>query len=382
MTEKIVGMLLTTFVEDALGNNRNDSGAAEEFIDDQLRDYEQRLDEAEKRLADFKRENVGLMPGDKGDYYTRLQAAMTELGATRAKLDLALQGRAELERQLVGEEPVFGIMADDSSNSTIDARIAQNEAEIADLLVRFTDEYPGVVSRRATIERLKQEREAQKARAPLKVTAPNPLDVNPVYQQIKVQLSAADVEVVTLKGQLAAQQQDVDHLKGLVDTIPDIERRLTALNRDYQVTQQRYAELLQRRETVRLTAQVGQAGNHVKFRIIDPPLASLNPVSPNRTILLAGVLAAAFGIALVVAFVLNQLNPVVITSADLRHLAGLPVLGTITRVLTESQRKARRNRALLFAVGCATLILVLGIAVLFQGPAADFVSKVVAGRFA
>ena len=108
--ETVVKTLLDSFVEDALGERRTESGAAAEFLESQIGEYELRLDEAEERLAAFKRENIGLMPGETGDYYTRLQAAMVTQEEIRADLRLATDRRAEYERQLIGEEPQFGIM--------------------------------------------------------------------------------------------------------------------------------------------------------------------------------------------------------------------------------------------------------------------------------
>jgi hypothetical protein len=54
-------------MEDSLGIKRDDAGVAERFISQQLADYERKLLEAESRLAEFKKTNVGLMPGTQGD---------------------------------------------------------------------------------------------------------------------------------------------------------------------------------------------------------------------------------------------------------------------------------------------------------------------------
>ena len=76
---RVVQALLDTFMEDSLGIKRDDAGVAERFISQQLADYERKLLEAESRLADFKKTNVGLMPGTSGDYYQRLDQSMAQL---------------------------------------------------------------------------------------------------------------------------------------------------------------------------------------------------------------------------------------------------------------------------------------------------------------
>ena len=74
---KVVQAMLDLFVEGALSDTRSDSEMARRFIDQQIDAYEQRLEQAEQRLADFRRENVGMLPGDRGDYYQRLQSAQS-----------------------------------------------------------------------------------------------------------------------------------------------------------------------------------------------------------------------------------------------------------------------------------------------------------------
>ncbi len=63
MAKRVVQAVLQIFVEGNLGASRKDMDSARRFLDDQIRDYEQQLAEAETRLADFKRKNMGFLPG-------------------------------------------------------------------------------------------------------------------------------------------------------------------------------------------------------------------------------------------------------------------------------------------------------------------------------
>ena len=61
----VVDSLLTAFVEKSLGADRTDSAQAQQFLQDQIREYDERLTAAENKLATFKRENVEIMPESK-----------------------------------------------------------------------------------------------------------------------------------------------------------------------------------------------------------------------------------------------------------------------------------------------------------------------------
>ena len=66
LAKNVVQSYLTLFVESNLGQSRRDSDAAGEFLDEQIKQYEAQLTTAERRLAEFKQENAGLLPGERG----------------------------------------------------------------------------------------------------------------------------------------------------------------------------------------------------------------------------------------------------------------------------------------------------------------------------
>ncbi len=385
--ELVVKTLFDNFVESALGERRHDSGAANAFVDQQIAEYERRLNEAEERRAGFKRDNIGLMPGETGDYYTRLQKSMQSLEQTRAELRLATERRTEYQQQLEGEEPVFGVVTTAGSDGGgpvggTDALIAQYEAELSKLLIRYTDNHPDAVALRQTIDRLKAQRQQEdlgrgKGAGPSRVTS-GPLESNPVYQRMRMGLSEAEVDIATLKSKLAADEKSVQDLQKLVNTIPEIERQLTALNRDYEVTRNQYETLLKRRESLRMTGDVEETGDQLQFRIIDPPRASLAPVGPDRQLFLVATAVIALGVGAALAFVLQQIYPTVTTRRELRDITGLPVIGTVTFAQDAGQRAASKRRLLVFGASAAALPLVLAVAVLLQSRAHRLIAELIA----
>ena len=72
---QVVSNLLNTMIENTLNSTRTDTVSAQKFLDSQIANYEERLSEAEQKLAEFKKENVGFMPDERGGYYMRLQRA-------------------------------------------------------------------------------------------------------------------------------------------------------------------------------------------------------------------------------------------------------------------------------------------------------------------
>jgi hypothetical protein len=95
-----------------------------------------------------------------------------------------------------------------------------------------------------------------------------------------------------------------------------------------------------------------------EFRVIDPPRVAPQPVSPNRPLLLAGVLAASIAAGLGVAFLLNQLKPTFFDGRSLRAYTGMPLLGSVS-LLVDPLSRARNRKAVLAFSSSSVLYLAL-----------------------
>lgn len=358
----VVSMLLDEFIKGSLGESEADTRTAQAFLEEKLAEYEARLNEAEQTLADFKRRNVGMMPGEEGDYYQRLQTEMKRLDDIESRLRLARQRRDDLRRQLEGETPVFGLMTprNETASTPFDQQIAAYEDELARLRLKYTDTHPDVEQVLAVLEGLRQKREEYLASRPADGARPglNRLDANPVYQQMKLQLNQAELRL----GQLEAQRRDqaavVRELREKVDTIPQIEAELTRLTRNYDVTREQYEQLLMRLEAARLSEAAEDTKNDVTFRVIDPPALDPQPVGPKRNLLLTAVLLVGLAAGGAVTVLLNFARPVFNSQQELERLYGVAVLGTIQLVRSAAEAAAARRSTVFWA---SSMLLLLGL---------------------
>jgi polysaccharide chain length determinant protein (PEP-CTERM system associated) len=368
MAVRVVQRLLDAFVEDTLGVKRADSDRAQAFLQGQIHDYEQRLRAAEDRLADFKQHKMGLLPGQSGDYYTRLQTEQSKLEDLRARYRLALQTRTELAKQLEGEEPTFGLMGGGAGGDTGNPQIDELRHELSQLLLTYTDKHPKVVALKATIAQLEAQdaashRQARSGAGPAlnrANAATLALDVNPVYQNLRLEQSRNEVALAELRQEVAEEEHVVGDLKARVNTIPQIEAELTQLTRDYEVTKAEYTALVQRLESARLSDQVDTSTNPVKFRIIEPPTKPLAPVGPKRLLLVSATLLAAVVMGAGLAVLLNQLRPIFLSRSLLGAVTGLPVLGSISFVPHATQDR----EPLLVGLASGVLLAAYGVVLL------------------
>jgi polysaccharide chain length determinant protein (PEP-CTERM system associated) len=370
---RVVDQLLRLFLANSLGGSQEGSEQAQQFLSQQIVEYDKRLAAAEARLADFKREHAGLVPGSTGDYFARLHAQTDELDKDRLALTIAEQKRDELRRQLAGEMPVMGSAGsglgragEGADTATV---IRETQARLDDLLLRFTDKHPDVIAARRQLEELKARQKTEMEavrRGDQNAIAATGLAANPVYQGMRLQLSQIDVEVAATRQQVADQEAKIAEQRKMINTAPQVEAEYERLNRDYSVTHAQYQALVERMSRARLSDKADATGV-VRFEVVDPPTVDPEPVFPQRTRLILEVLAAGLAAGLGVAYVMHQLRPVFSSPRQLTEVTQLPVLGGVSMTWVERHRAAARRAVWAYSVGAALLLLLAAVTLLTDG---------------
>ena len=365
---QVVSSLVNTMIEESLSSTRTDTQTAENFLDSQISEYEKRLSAAEQRLAEFKKENVGYMPDEKGSYYDRLQHAQEAVAALRSELKLAERRYSELMKQLSGEKPLINNQVYESNRAS---KIRQLEDQLKQLLHAYTSKHPDVQALRATIEDLKSGKTAVEG-----LGEGDMVEFNPVYQEMKVEANKASVELELLRIELKDQQEYVDRLKNSIDIIPEVEANLTRLNRDYEITRSRYLDLVERRESARLAQNAEKKTSDVKFRVIEPPVVPVLPSGPPRLILIAGVLIVSFGMGAGWSFGRFMLEPTFFDLQQVSEKTGKPLLGSVSLYISPEHRQRRKRQLKTFLLMVFLLLIMFVLSMIFADEISDFVTGI------
>jgi len=373
----VVQSLLTIFVEDTLGETRQESDAAQKFLDKQIKEYEAKLVEAEAKLTAFKRKHVGVLPRQSGNFFESLQEAQAQLESAKLQLQEEQYRRDELEMQLEEVEDDIDPMPMPETPvvAQLDQRIQKMQTMLDEMLLRYTEHHPDVQEIKATIATLDEQRQGK-----LEAIAANPpsnqANDRVMYQQIQMNLRQADANLASARVRVKEFKGRVAKLKNLVNTQPQVEIELKTLNRDYDVNKKNYLALVERRESARISEDVGQSGNELSFKIVDPPRVPLAPSGPDRLLFSSVVLLAGMGIGLALALFLSQLRPLVYDRHTLREITGLPVFGTVSRVwLPGALLKVRLEVAALFFTGLV-LVAAYGAVIWMHGEGIGVAEKI------
>ena len=362
LAKDIVQSLLTIFVEGGLGDKKQDSSSAIRFIDEQIKSYEEKLITGENNLKAFKQKNIGMMPQQGSDYYSQLSRAEEDLNKTRLDLREAEQARDAIKRQISGDEPVLLVDQDESASSIVnvelDSRIDSLNKNLDTLRLNYTELHPDIISTKRLIAQL-EERKKEEAKL-VKSSGDPGKNYSPMLQQLNVALAEAEADVASMNARVEEYTSRYNRLKSLSNAVPQVEAELAQLNRDYQVNKSNYEKLLERRESAKISGELGSATDLMSFRIIDPPTVPDIPAGPDRSKFYSMVFLGAMLAGIGIAFVISQIRPTFHSQVSLREITGRPILGSIPMIWTSQEKIKRRKRLYAFALSLLSLLGLYG----------------------
>jgi len=374
--KRVVQSLVSIFVESSLGQTRQGTSTATTFINEQIKTYEAKLEEAETRLKEFRLKNLS-MAGEGKDSASHIAEIGTQLERARLEYREALNARDAAKAQLDAERARGGaqtttqsLMQEANANVAtpeLDARLADLRRNLDGLLQRYTEQHPDIISARKLIKDLEEQRKREiadlrKAAAAMPTVSVAQGGGSMAMQELVRILATTEVQVASLRARVDEYSTRYSQAMLALKTAPQVEAEAAQLNRDYAINKKNYEDLVQRREQAAISGELDVASGVADFRVIDPPRANPKPVAPNRLLLLAGAMAAALGIGLFTTFAASQLRPVFHDANDLRARVELPILGVVTRLVTDADRARMRVDLMRFAAGAGGLLVMFAIA--------------------
>lgn len=381
LAKLVVKSLLTIFMESNLGEVRKDQDSAAQFLEAQIAEYERRLRDQEEVITRFRQRNLTLLPNESGGYYERLRQARENVDNAKLDLSVAEDRFNTLRAQVEGDEPSFGVgtpptrAAIEIDTRDLDHRIQTLEVNLDNLLLKYTDKHPDVVSTRKTLVKLGEERTTAIAEAKKQAAADSGgagpsdygLNNNPMYQQMRMSAIQAEADLAAKRRLLTEYSARVKQLESEFDKVLSLETERTGLERDYAIMQKNHAELEARLESARLGRKADNSADTVRFRVIDPPSAPSRPAGPNRVLFSTAALVAGLVFGLALAFVMSQFRPTFDDRQMMSDLLGLPVLGSVNMIWTSEQIRARKTRNISFVLTLTALLLTFAVVlVLYQ----------------
>lgn len=267
---EILNAVVNVFIEDTAKRKRDESVGAYNFIDAQVQTYKKQLESAEEKLKEFKSQNTD---GSEEGVSARIASLRQEVESLKITIEETQSRITTINQQLNTEGQYL------QAKGQIDELKQRRQtltAQLEQMLLSYQENYPDVVSLRTQISEL-DSAIAKIQQSGGEVYGSSDKVQNPLYEELRKQLADADVSLRSQKRRMQSLLSLQEDEYARQQRIAANQASLSDLTRDYDVTKKVYEEMLQRKETARISMTLDIEGQGVSYRIQEPAAFPLKP---------------------------------------------------------------------------------------------------------
>jgi succinoglycan biosynthesis transport protein ExoP len=387
---KVANDLTSLYLNENLTSRTQMAEQTSAFFSEEAKRQQDRIDELDKKLSDFKQKNEDRLPEMQQLNTTVSDRTDTELRDAENRIAAIDSQRVLLQAQLAQINPTLQVYSDTGQRvMNPEDRLKALKSQLAGYKARYAPDHPDIISTEREVEGLEKQvkaddgtsdlarqlddAKAQLARAREKYTPEHPDVVrlshqvevlekevasapatntlgserahadNPPYLQVKGQLDALDVDhesAVKKRDELRAKLDDYERR---LAQEPAVEKQYREMARDLDAAQLKYQEILSKQTEVQVSQNLETEHKGERFTMIEPPLPPEKPISPNRFLILALGFLLSLAAGLGAAMLRDNLDVSIRGAQDIRSLLSVPPLAAVPVMLTQAEQRRHKR---------------------------------------
>jgi len=345
LAQQICQEITSMFMEQNATNRVIISNKTTQFLTQQLDEAKQKLDDQDKKLAQFKSEHLVSLPEQEQTNLSLLAGMNTQLDAATQALTRAQQDKTLNETLLAQQEANWKASQVGQQNpESQEQQLTALQEQLAVLLTKYTPEHPDVIKAKAQIEDLKK----RMAETPTPKSQPTgaqlALREPPSIQQLRTRIKQDEFAIADLTKRQSQIQDQIRAVQSRLQASPVIEQQLKELTRSYQTASEMYNELLKKRENAAMATDLEHQQQGETFKVLDAPSLPSSPSFPKKTLFVGGGGGAGLALSLGILYLLALTDKALYTERDVELCLKLPVLASVPSfdVLAHRQPWMRR----------------------------------------
>jgi polysaccharide chain length determinant protein (PEP-CTERM system associated) len=326
---RIANRLAAYFIDENLKNRESQAIGTSAFLEAELETMRVRLEQHEEKLKNYRKANMGELPGQLETNLRILERLQQDLVSRQQVLRDAKIRLSDLNSQTRSQEPMGVLLNGERRRDDGAPSLEQLRSQLESMQSRYTEKHPDIQA----IKKQIAEFEARSDESPVdgvKVPSRIPLELRLRIADAHREIQVTESEVDNLRAQIAAYQKKVEN-------IPKREQELLGLNRDYENIKTTYESLLNRKLEADIAVNMERKQKGEQFRIIDQARVPERPTEPDMRKLFLLSVAIGLGIGAGLALLLEFARPVFRKPDEVEEQCGLPVLASIPRLLLPKQ---------------------------------------------
>jgi uncharacterized protein involved in exopolysaccharide biosynthesis len=410
-TFSVVDRLSKLYLKKESENREKQAAATTGFLENELANLKQQIDEHEKKISEFKQQHIEELPGSSAMNLSTLQRLERESEQLNSRIRSLQDRKIFLKGQLANIEPLRPIQTESGklagnpqerlrtlrlnlirararlSEKHPDIKKMTSEIEELERQIGKTDvtvvkvkqlrslrtelkslqgskgtKHPDVINLARQIEELTKEVDtllSEKAMADISKQKPD----NPAYINITTQIVSADLEIKNLYEDINQLTESIQEYRRRVEKAPIVEQEFNELTLDYNNAKNRYNEISDKLLKARVAQEmeVQQQGEH--FTITDPAYVPSKPTKPNRIAIMLLGFVLAMGAGLGGAAFKEATDNTIKSSTEIVKFEGVDLLATMPYTPTSEESRHLWLKRLAMVTWCLGVLGIVLVAV-------------------
>ncbi len=335
---------LTSAILTQFQNSREEVAVSTtDFISRQLEEAKRNLDDQDAKLAAFKRQYVGQLPGDEDNNLKVLGALNSQLDANTQTVNRAQQDKAYTESMLSQQLAAWKSSQGSSNPQSLETQLTNLQSQLLSLQARYTDDHPDVIKTKADIAEVKKklaevnEAAAKGGDTATKASASEP----PEIRQLRLQVHQYEEVIAAATREQKRLAEQIRQYQSRVAISPEVEEKYKQLTRDYDTAQKFYADLLAKKSASEMATDMEKRQQGEQMHLLNAANLPEAPSFPNRPLFAAGGLGAGLVIGMGLSLWMELRDKSIRNEADVIASLQMPVLVTLPWVTEEAGKNGK-----------------------------------------
>ena len=337
--QNICGELTSMLLSENQSSREQVAQSTTDFISRQLDEAKRNLDDQDSKLAAFKRQYSGQLPGDEDNNLKVLGTLNSQLDANTQTVNRAQQDKAYTESLLAQQLAAWKSSQGSTNPQSLEQQLTTLQGQLLQLQARYTEDHPDVIKTKADIVEVKK-RLAEVNDAAAKGTETNDkasLSEPPEIRQLRLQIHQYGEVLAQATREEKRIADQIRMYQSRVAVSPEVEEKYKLLTRDYDTAQKFYADLLGKKSTSEMATDMEKRQQGEQMHLLNPASLPETPSFPNRLVFAGGGLGAGMVIGLGLALWLELRDKSIRTEADVEASLQMPVLVSLPWVTEDLQ---------------------------------------------
>ncbi|MDX2321090.1 MAG: GNVR domain-containing protein [Moritella sp.] len=312
--ESILSSVSRLFIDSLMAPSRASIISSEKFLLTQLQLRREKLVDAEEKMADFRRQHLGVLP----ELFIQNNQTLFSIYSEIRNKDIELSGAygqlKSLKLKLAQTNPVIGV---------VEEQIVAAEAKLSLLKASYTRNHSKVQSVELQLNNLRNEQQKLLSKnvaltdqqlkqlwnlASVVDSSDSEGKVPSLLLSQLENLQSSQSRVVQLENEIAMLRQQAKSLTNNVAMEADVAKELSALQRDLTVNTKLYHDLLNRHEMAKVTGELGRHEEAEKIKVIDRPFTPGYPVNLSLLVYVFAGFFVGIGIGIGLILIVESLD--------------------------------------------------------------------------